>query len=51
MRIRSKIAYQAFQNRVSINELIVKQISVSYDELVGSGSIPPVAEYSERCLA
>ena len=26
MRVRAKIAYQAFQNRMSINELIIRQI-------------------------
>jgi hypothetical protein len=50
MRIRAKIAYQAFQNRMSINELIITQIAESYEVLTRSGSIPPVAEYSEQCL-
>lgn len=31
MKIRSKIAYQAFQNRQSINELMLTQMLKSYD--------------------
>jgi len=50
MRIRAKIAYQAFQHRVSINELFINQISESYEALTRSGSIPPVAQYSDQCL-
>ena len=50
MRIRSKIAYQAFQNRVSINELIVKQIYDSYETLTLSRSIPYITEYSDECI-
>ena len=50
MRIRSKIAYQAFQNRCSINELIVKQIASSYEQLTYSGSIPLIAGYTDQCI-
>lgn len=50
MRVRAKIAYQAFQNRMSINELFIKQIQESYRLLRYSGSIPPCAEYSDEIL-
>lgn len=50
MKIRSKIAYQAFQSRMSINELFISQISDSYEILTENGDIPKVADYSQECI-
>jgi len=41
MRDRSKIAYHAFQKRMTINELII---------ITRSGSIQPIAPYSKRLM-
>lgn len=46
MKIRSKIAYQAFQSRMSINELFISQICDSYYILTENGDIRKVADYS-----
>ena len=45
MRIRSKIGYIAFQNRMTINELIITQIQRSYLELSKSKQIKPIDPY------
>ena len=45
MKIRAKIAYQAYQSRMSVNEVFLTQILNSYEELTNSGSIPPIAAY------
>jgi len=50
MRVRSKIAYHAFQKRMTINELIISQIYSSYKTLTRSGSIQPIAPYSKRLM-
>lgn len=50
IRIRSKIAFQAFQKRVTINELFIEQIYNSYTLLTESGSIDPVTDYSKECM-
>ena len=47
--MRAKIAYQAFQNKMSINELFLTQIQDSYDILTESESIPKIAGYTEEC--
>jgi len=50
MRVRSKIAYHAFQKRMTINELIISQIYSSYKTLTRSGSIQPIAPYGKRLM-
>ena len=50
MKIRSKIAYSAFQNRMSINEVFLNRILDSYTVLTESGSIPPIANYSPALM-
>lgn len=49
MRVRSKISYSAFVQRMTITELIVKTIYDSYKTFVESGAIPrPSEEESQR---
>lgn len=43
MRVRMKISYQAFQNRMTISEHMLKTILNSYELLSLSGSIPKIA--------
>ena len=50
LRIRSKIAYAAFQQRETVNELLIGTILSSYEALTTSGSIPPVGYYSRACM-
>ena len=50
MRIRIKIGYHAFQNRMTISELIIAQIYRSYVELTKSGTIPPIVPYSKNMI-
>ena len=50
LRIRSKIAYAAFQQRMTVNELLISTILSSYETLTASGSIHPVAYYSKACM-
>ena len=50
LRVRSKIAYAAFQQRETVNELLIGAILSSYEALTASGSIPPVGYYSKACM-
>ena len=50
MRVRIKVSYHAFQRRDTVNETIIKQIYDSYELLTESGSIKPVANYSEEII-
>ena len=40
MRIRAKISFIAFENRLTILELFIQTISVSYVNLMISGVVP-----------
>ena len=50
MGIRSKISYHSMKKRMTINEFLLKNILSSYNELVKSESIPPIAGYSRNLL-
>lgn len=49
-RIRSKISYHAFKNRMVVSEYMMHIILKSYNELVRSGSIEPIQYYSKDLL-
>jgi len=51
MKIRCKIGFQAYQSRMSINELIISQINDSYEILTENGDIDHVAKYTPECVA
>lgn len=46
MRIRSKIGYSSFKRRKTVSELLVNQILRSYNKLVSTKQIAPIADYS-----
>lgn len=50
MRVRHKISYYSFQNRMTINELFLTTILRSYRELTKSGSIPKIAPYTDETM-
>lgn len=50
MRVRCKMAYHAYQKRMTVNELIINQIYSSYKTLTKSGSIQPIAPYSKAVI-
>ena len=46
MRIRSKIGYSSFKHRKTVSELLINQILRSYNKLVNTKQIAPIADYS-----
>lgn len=50
MKIRSKIAFESFQKRKTINEIMLTQMLNSYEVLTSTGSIPPIAYYPQPLL-
>jgi len=50
MGVRTKIGYHSFKKRMTINEYMLKNILTSYNDLVKSGSIPPIADYPKALL-
>lgn len=50
MRVRSKIGYDAFKNRMMVSEHMIFNIMKSYNQLMWSGSIPPIGIYSDELL-
>ena len=50
MRVRSKISYAAFKNRMVVSEFIMHMMMTSYNELTRSGSIPPIGDYPPELI-
>lgn len=49
-RIRSKISYYAFKNRMVVSEYMMHTILKSYNELVRSDAVTPISIYSDALL-
>ena len=48
MKVRSKISFQAFRNKETVVELILKQISKSYKKMCKTGCIEPTMHYPKE---